>query len=75
MRRREGREERFGCIDKDCTGLDIIFDIAEGKAKKVSRELLLVCVCVCPFCPQNSLNLSGMDYKVLKAFHRDAGPF
>uniref|UniRef100_A0A8C7LEQ8 Attractin like 1 n=1 Tax=Oncorhynchus kisutch TaxID=8019 RepID=A0A8C7LEQ8_ONCKI len=28
-----------------------------------------------PFCPQNSLNLSGHGfYKVSKAFHRDAGP-
>ena len=38
------------------------------------RNTLIILSCT-PFCPQNSLNLSGHGlYKVSKAFHRDAGP-
>jgi hypothetical protein len=37
------------------------------------RNTFLILSCTA-FCPQNSLNFSGMDYKVSKVFHRDAGP-
>ena len=38
----------------------------------INSFLILSCN---PFCPENSLNLLGHGlYKVLKPFHRDAGP-
>jgi hypothetical protein len=39
------------------------------------RNIFLILSCT-PFCPQNSLNTLGhWLYNVLKAFHRDAGPY
>ena len=38
------------------------------------RNIFLIITCI-PFCPQNSLSLSGHGlYKVLKVLHRDVGP-